>query len=48
MLEGEMNTDCTSSEADMRALGLKPLPAEALAVWIVGKTVYGDFGYMFK
>ncbi|NOR64056.1 MAG: hypothetical protein GQ535_16420 [Rhodobacteraceae bacterium] len=48
MLEGEINPDCTSTEADMLALGLTPLSAEALAAKIVGKTVYGDFGYMFK
>ena len=48
MLNGDPNPDCTSTEADMRALGLNPLTAEALAARIVGKTVYGDFGYIFK
>ncbi len=48
MLKGGLNPDCTSSEADMLALGLKPLTAEALAAKIVGKTAYGDFGAMFK
>lgn len=43
-----MNPDCTSTEADMQALGLTPLTAEALTAKIVGKTVYGDFGFMFK
>ena len=48
MVEGSMNPDCTSTEADILALGLKPLTAEALVAKIVGKTVYGDFGFMFK
>jgi hypothetical protein len=42
------NPDCYSTEANMLAAGLKPLSAKALAVKIVGKTVYGDFGTMFK
>ena len=42
------NPDYASTEADMRALGRTPLRAEALAARIVGKTVYGDFGTMFK
>lgn len=45
---GDVNLDCTSTEADMLALGLKPLSADALAAKIVGKTVFGDFGFMFK
>ncbi len=47
-MNSEPNPDCTSTEADMLALGLKPLSADALAAKIVGKTVYGDFGYLFK
>lgn len=43
-----MNPDCTSTEADIQAMGLNPLTAEALTAKIVGKTVYGDFGFMFK
>ncbi len=43
-----MNPDYTSTEADMLALGLKPLSADALAAKMVGKTVYGDFGAQFK
>ena len=48
MMAGDLNPDCTRSEADMLALGLKPLGAEALVAKIVGKTVYGDFGFMFR
>jgi len=48
MLNSCQNRDCTSTEADMLASGLKPLSADALAAKIVGKTAYGDFGFMFK
>ncbi len=48
MLTGNSNPDSTSTESDMLALGLKPLTAKALADKVVGKTVYGDFGLMFK
>ncbi len=48
MITGSPNPDCTSSEADMQAAGRVPMSAGALAARIVGKTVYGDFGYMFK
>ena len=48
MLTANPNPDCTSTEAGMLALGLKPLSATALVARIVGKTVYGDFGFMFK